>query len=92
MTDNKKTSRLSRRSAGWLAGLLIMFIRLYQSTLSPYIGGHCRFVPTCSEYCIAAIDEHGPARGLWMGLARILRCHPLSPGGFDPVKPGREAE
>ena len=62
-------------------------IRIYQWTLSPFFGGQCRFSPSCSVYAITAIEEYGPWRGGWMALKRMLRCHPLSKGGYDPVKP-----
>jgi putative membrane protein insertion efficiency factor len=62
-------------------------IRGYQLLLSPFLGGHCRFHPTCSEYARFAIAEHGAARGSLLALRRILRCHPLNAGGFDPVPP-----
>ena len=62
------------------------FVRLYQATLSPLIGRQCRFVPTCSEYFIEAVERHGPIRGAAKGLWRILRCNPLFKGGYDPVK------
>ncbi len=84
MTDKKKHDQPSR-SPGPVARLLIMLVRLYQSTLSLYIGRQCRFVPTCSEFFISAVRRHGSIRGSWLGLRRILRCHPFSPGGFDPV-------
>ena len=65
---------------------LVLLARTYQATLSQLIGRHCRFVPTCSNYFIEAVEKHGAARGAVMGLWRILRCHPLSRGGYDPVK------
>ena len=68
------------------ADVLVMLARLYQATLSPLVGRQCRFVPTCSNYFIEAVRKHGPLRGTLMGLWRILRCHPLSRGGYDPVK------
>jgi len=66
--------------------LLILLVRLYQVSLSPYLGGQCRFVPTCSEYFIQAVTAHGFLVGGWMGLRRLLRCHPFSRGGHDPVR------
>lgn len=60
-------------------------IRAYQLTLSPVLGPGCRFHPSCSEYALQAIARHGTARGLWLALRRILRCHPFHPGGLDPV-------
>jgi hypothetical protein len=62
-------------------------IRLYQLTLSPFIGRQCRFHPTCSHYAAEAIANFGVLRGSWLALRRLLRCHPFHPGGFDPVPP-----
>lgn len=61
-------------------------IRLYQLMISPLFPPCCRFSPTCSQYALEAIHRHGPARGFWLALRRILRCHPFSRGGFDPVR------
>ena len=69
--------------------LLLYLIRGYQLSLSPWLGGHCRFYPSCSCYAHDAIERHGAWRGAWLGLRRLLRCHPLNAGGYDPV-PGRE--
>ncbi|HED52894.1 MAG TPA: membrane protein insertion efficiency factor YidD [Phycisphaerales bacterium] len=68
---------------------LIGLVRLYQVTLSPMVGGQCRYSPTCSEFAIEALREYGPIRGSWMAVRRILRCHPLARGGYDPVPPAR---
>lgn len=65
---------------------LIAAVRLYQRGVSPLLGWHCRFYPSCSQYMIDAITKKGPAVGVWMGAKRILRCHPFNPGGFDPVE------
>jgi putative membrane protein insertion efficiency factor len=59
-------------------------IRLYQLTLSPYLGRSCRFYPSCSNYALEAIELHGAWRGGWLTLRRLSRCHPFHPGGFDP--------
>lgn len=64
--------------------LLIAPIRFYQRFLSPLTPPSCRYTPTCSCYAIEAIDRHGLA-GLWLATKRILRCHPLAEGGYDPV-------
>jgi putative membrane protein insertion efficiency factor len=64
--------------------LLIAAVRVYQWTLSPLIGQHCRFEPTCSAYFIAAVRKYGAVRGFWRGVLRICRCHPFQPGGYDP--------
>lgn len=64
---------------------LIGFIKVYRLVLSPFIGQHCRFTPTCSEYAMQAIDEHGSVRGSWLAIRRLSRCHPFHAGGWDPV-------
>jgi putative membrane protein insertion efficiency factor len=64
-------------------------IRGYQLGLSPMLGAHCRFYPTCSCYALTAIERYGTWRGSWLGLRRLLRCHPFTAGGCDPV-PVRE--
>jgi hypothetical protein len=66
---------------GWL---LIAAVRLYQWLLSPFLGGQCRFTPSCSEYFIQAVLKYGALRGVWRGLWRICRCNPFHPGGHDP--------
>jgi putative membrane protein insertion efficiency factor len=67
----------------------ILMIRLYQVTLGLLLGGQCRFTPTCSSYALDAYRLHGPLRGSWLTLRRILRCHPFGGHGFDPVPPPR---
>lgn len=65
--------------------LLIAPIRFYQKFISPYTPPSCRFTPTCSQYAVEAIRKHGPLRGLWLAVRRILRCHPWGGSGYDPV-------
>ena len=65
--------------------LLLALIRLYKYAISPFLGNRCRFFPSCSEYTAEAIEKHGPLKGVTLGLKRISRCHPWSPGGVDPV-------
>ncbi len=65
--------------------LAIFLIHLYQRYLSPLLGNNCRYTPTCSQYTLEAIRRHGTGRGLWLGVQRLLRCHPFSQGGHDPV-------
>ncbi|MGH8252184.1 MAG: membrane protein insertion efficiency factor YidD [Steroidobacteraceae bacterium] len=66
-------------------------IHLYRWFLSPFLGRRCRFHPTCSQYALEAIAAHGAARGWWLALKRIGRCHPWGPAGFDPVPERRRA-
>lgn len=73
--------RLCDRAA--CAGL-VGLVGLYKATLSPLLGRHCRFQPTCSTYFREAVEKHGAVRGGLKGLARICRCHPWHPGGYDP--------
>jgi putative membrane protein insertion efficiency factor len=70
-----------------MARLSLLFIRAYQLTLGPVLGviGGCRFTPSCSQYGYEAIQKYGFFRGWRMAFARIARCHPLNPGGYDPV-------
>lgn len=65
--------------------VLIGLVRGYQLTLSPVLGGACRYYPSCSAYAIEALEKHGALRGGWLAMTRIGRCHPFRPGGFDPV-------
>jgi putative membrane protein insertion efficiency factor len=64
---------------------LIAGIRFYQRAISPLTPPSCRFYPTCSAYAAEAIERHGAARGSWLALRRLLRCHPFHRGGYDPV-------
>ena len=64
---------------------LKVLIRFYQIVLSPFVGQHCRFYPSCSNYALEAIQRHGSARGSWLAVKRLCRCHPWHPGGVDPV-------
>jgi putative membrane protein insertion efficiency factor len=62
----------------------ILFVRLYQLSLRPFIGGHCRFQPTCSEYAVEALHKYGAVKGSAKSIWRILRCNPLGGCGHDP--------
>jgi putative membrane protein insertion efficiency factor len=63
----------------------LLLIKGYQTALSPVLGTHCRFHPTCSSYTYEAIEKHGLFRGTVLGIRRLLRCHPFHQGGIDPV-------
>lgn len=68
-----------------LSAPLVLLVRLYQVTLSPFLGGQCRYHPTCSHYAVQALREHGPIKGTVLTIRRIGRCHPFARGGYDPV-------
>ena len=68
-----------------MKAILILLVKAYQITLSPLFSGCCRFEPSCSNYMIEALERHGALKGGWLGLKRLLRCHPFGPHGYDPV-------
>ena len=68
---------------------LVMLIRAYRYLVSPLLGPHCRYTPSCSQYALEALQRHGLMRGLWLTLKRVGSCHPWHAGGYDPV-PGSE--
>jgi putative membrane protein insertion efficiency factor len=70
-----------------MRALILGFIRLYQILISPWLGMHCRYEPTCSAYAMEAVRVHGVFRGGLLAVARIGRCHPFHAGGYDPVPP-----
>ena len=74
-----------KRIAQLLAKFLILLIRIYQVTLSPFIGRNCRYTPTCSNYGIEAIKKYGAIKGGWLTIKRILSCNPWGGSGYDPV-------
>ncbi|MCD8175604.1 MAG: membrane protein insertion efficiency factor YidD [Phascolarctobacterium sp.] len=65
---------------------IVLIIKCYQVFISPLLGTHCRFYPTCSAYAVEAIEKKGALKGAWMTLKRLLKCHPFHPGGYDPVE------
>ncbi|KPK33481.1 MAG: hypothetical protein AMK70_09430 [Nitrospira bacterium SG8_35_1] len=66
---------------------VIFAVRQYQKYISPFLSQSCRFFPSCSSYCIDAVESRGTIQGLWLSIKRVLRCHPFHPGGYDPVMP-----
>ena len=72
--------------------LSMALIRGYQLVIAPILGPRCRHLPSCSEYAIEALHEHGALAGVWLALRRLARCHPLGTSGYDPVPPRRPAE
>lgn len=66
--------------------VLIWLLRAYKAGLSPLLPSACRFHPTCSDYMREAVERYGAWRGLLLGVKRLFKCHPLHPGGFDPVR------
>lgn len=81
-TDRYSASLVSR----FLAASLIMLVDAYRRLVSPLLGPHCRFHPTCSQYALEAIRRYGPLSGSARAVARLARCHPLNIGGHDPVR------
>lgn len=74
-----------------MSRILLALLSAYRRFLSPLLGPHCRFTPSCSHYAVDAIKTHGAARGSWLAVKRVGRCHPFNPGGEDPVPPPRGA-
>jgi uncharacterized protein len=71
-----------KKAIGWL---MIALVRFYQQAISPYLRPSCRYTPTCSQFFIEAVRKYGPFKGGFLGIKRILRCHPWGGHGYDPV-------
>ena len=76
---------MSPVQARLLAIPVVALIQAYRYLISPMLGSRCRFHPSCSEYAVEALGRHGLAKGLWLAVRRLGRCHPWHPGGYDPV-------
>ena len=81
----REVEQAERQTISLAPRLLVMLVRLYQASFGPFMGGHCRFSPTCSQYAIDALTAHGALGGSWLTVRRISRCHPFGGGGYDPV-------
>ncbi|MGC9395033.1 MAG: membrane protein insertion efficiency factor YidD [Anaerolineae bacterium] len=68
-----------------MKAVALWLLRFYRRGISPHLIPSCRFTPTCSQYTYEAIERYGVLRGGWLGIKRLLRCHPFNPGGYDPV-------
>ena len=68
-----------------MSRLLLLLLGAYRRLLSPMLPPRCRFLPSCSEYAVEAVERYGAARGSWLAVRRVARCHPFHPGGVDPV-------
>ena len=83
--SGKPSPSLVQRISALVAGLMLALIGFYRRFVSPMLGPRCRFTPTCSAYGLEAIQKHGPWKGGWLTVKRLLRCHPFTPCGCDPV-------
>lgn len=68
-----------------MKSLLLILLKGYRLAISPWLGRHCRFAPSCSEYAMEAVSTHGALEGSYLAVRRVCRCHPWHPGGYDPV-------
>jgi len=82
-------SRIASAVDAGVNAVLIALIRVYQYAVSPLLGQRCKYYPSCSNYAVGALREHGVVRGLGLASWRLLRCNPFSDGGYDPVPPRR---
>lgn len=80
-----KLQEYANKISRFIGCVLILPIRFYQKFISPFTPPTCRFTPTCSQYAVEAIRKHGPIKGLYLAIRRILRCHPWGGSGYDPV-------
>ena len=85
MPLSAKHNEIMNALSRFFVTVMVAPIRFYQRFISPYTPPACRFTPTCSEYAKEALRKHGPIKGLWLAVRRILRCHPWGGSGYDPV-------
>ena len=84
---DQENQQIADRPLNLATRACMFLVVIYQGSLGYFLGGHCRFQPTCSNYALEALRTHGAIRGCWLSLRRILRCHPFGGHGFDPVPP-----
>ena len=82
----KKNYYILKEINRYISKLLIYLVRFYQKFISPLKGPTCRFYPTCSQYSIEAIKKYGALKGIYLTMRRLLKCHPVHTGGYDPLK------
>ncbi len=87
MSFTEGRSRRTLRRIFYMSKLLVALVRLYQITLGLFMGGRCRFHPSCSNYAIGCLEAHGALRGSLLSAKRLCKCHPFHPGGYDPPPP-----
>lgn len=78
------------KTVSFMQNIICFPVKFYQRVISPYIRPCCRFYPSCSQYALEAIQQYGIIRGSWCSVCRLLKCHPWSEGGYDPVLPDKE--
>ena len=86
-TEGNLLQRAFAKVSQGVAAVLRLLVRGYQLFISPWLGQRCRHEPSCSNYALEALQTHGPIKGLWLTVWRILRCNPWQGGGYDPVPP-----
>lgn len=90
MSDTGAAGRVLSWPGRLAVATLVGVLQFYRRVVSPLMGPHCRFAPSCSSYAVTALRRHGALRGSWLTLRRLARCHPFHPGGHDPVPPVRQ--
>ena len=85
MQSEKSSKRLWHAVKWLLIAPFVLLIKIYQNGISPFLPPSCRYIPTCSQYALEALEKYGALKGGWLAFRRILRCNPFHKGGYDPV-------